>query len=281
MSQTRKAELEINADQASLIDAGSAADFISLMKPRVMSLVVFTALVGLVMAPVSVHPVLAVSAVILIALGAGGSAALNMWYDADIDAVMARTKTRSLAELLTLLLVRHSVAAAALPDLWPRPSQIDTSAAEDTLPIRFKNISFTLGADTPDGVLRKAAARYTAIIMASASFHLSRTQAAQKVGRGQTFVVSVEVADPSSPLSPGPGMNESYALEVQAPGPVLSLDPTATPCKLSAQTVWGALRGMETLAQLAHPAAGAADSLEIDGPVTITDTPRFGWRGMM
>ena len=94
MSQTRKAELAINADQASLIDAGSTADFISLMKPRVMSLVVFTALVGLIMAPVSVHPVLAVSAVILIALGAGGSAALNMWYDADIDAVMVRTKTR-------------------------------------------------------------------------------------------------------------------------------------------------------------------------------------------
>ena len=44
------------------------------------------------MAPVSLHPVLAVSAVILIALGAGASAALNMWYDADIDAVMARTK---------------------------------------------------------------------------------------------------------------------------------------------------------------------------------------------
>ena len=94
MSQTHKAELEINADQASLADAGSAADFISLMKPRVMSLVVFTALVGLIMAPVSLHPVLAVSAVILIALGAGASAALNMWYDADIDAVMARTKTR-------------------------------------------------------------------------------------------------------------------------------------------------------------------------------------------
>ena len=94
MSQTLKADLEINADQASLVDAGSAADFISLMKPRVMSLVVFTALIGLIMAPVSLHPVLAVSAVILIALGAGASAALNMWYDADIDAVMARTKTR-------------------------------------------------------------------------------------------------------------------------------------------------------------------------------------------
>ena len=94
MSQTHKAELEINMDQASLAVAGSAADFISLMKPRVMSLVVFTALVGLIMAPVSLNPVLAVSAVILIALGAGASAALNMWYDADIDAVMARTKTR-------------------------------------------------------------------------------------------------------------------------------------------------------------------------------------------
>ena len=94
MSQTHKAELKINLDQASLTDAGSAADFISLMKPRVMSLVVFTALVGLIMAPVSLHPVLAVAAVILIALGAGASAALNMWYDADIDAVMARTKTR-------------------------------------------------------------------------------------------------------------------------------------------------------------------------------------------
>ena len=94
MSQTHKAELKINLDQASLADAGSAADFISLMKPRVMSLVVFTALVGLIMAPVSLHPVLAVVAVILIALGAGASAALNMWYDADIDAVMARTKTR-------------------------------------------------------------------------------------------------------------------------------------------------------------------------------------------
>ncbi|MEC8132459.1 MAG: heme o synthase [Pseudomonadota bacterium] len=94
MSQTHKADLEINIDQASWADAGSAADFISLMKPRVMSLVVFTALIGLIMAPVSLHPVLAVSAVILIALGAGASAALNMWYDADIDAVMARTKTR-------------------------------------------------------------------------------------------------------------------------------------------------------------------------------------------
>ena len=94
MSQTREMKLEIDAKQPRLADAGSAADFISLMKPRVMSLVVFTALIGLVMAPVSLHPVVAVSAVILIAIGAGAAAALNMWYDADIDAVMTRTKTR-------------------------------------------------------------------------------------------------------------------------------------------------------------------------------------------
>ena len=94
MSQTHEMKLEFDAKQPRLADAGSAADFISLMKPRVMSLVVFTALIGLVMAPVSLHPVVAVSAVILIAIGAGSAAALNMWYDADIDAVMTRTKTR-------------------------------------------------------------------------------------------------------------------------------------------------------------------------------------------
>ena len=94
MSQTNKAELEINVEPAPFAEAGSAADFISLMKPRVMSLVVFTALIGLVMAPASVHPVVGVSAIMLIALGAGASAALNMWYDADIDAVMARTQSR-------------------------------------------------------------------------------------------------------------------------------------------------------------------------------------------
>ncbi|MES2969376.1 MAG: heme o synthase [Pseudomonadota bacterium] len=69
-------------------------DYVQLLKPRVMSLVVFTALVGLLVAPVSVHPVVAFSAILFIALGAGASGALNMWWDADIDAVMRRTKGR-------------------------------------------------------------------------------------------------------------------------------------------------------------------------------------------
>jgi len=69
-------------------------DYLELMKPRVMSLVVFTALVGLAVAPVPMHPVLAGFALICIAVGAGAAGALNMWYDADIDAVMARTANR-------------------------------------------------------------------------------------------------------------------------------------------------------------------------------------------
>jgi protoheme IX farnesyltransferase len=73
---------------------GDVADYVALLKPRVMFLVVFTALVGLVAAPGTMHPVLAIAALICIAVGAGASGALNMWYDADIDARMARTAAR-------------------------------------------------------------------------------------------------------------------------------------------------------------------------------------------
>jgi heme o synthase len=73
---------------------GTVGDFIALMKPRVMSLVVFTALTGLVVAPGPLHPALAVIALLCIAVGAGASGALNMWYDADIDANMQRTAAR-------------------------------------------------------------------------------------------------------------------------------------------------------------------------------------------
>ena len=93
MSQSTQ-ETIVDGKEPVSLDTGSATDFIALMKPRVMSLVVFTGLIGLVMAPGTMHPVLVVTAVILIALGAGASGALNMWYDADIDAVMSRTQER-------------------------------------------------------------------------------------------------------------------------------------------------------------------------------------------
>ncbi|QLH70023.1 heme o synthase [Rhodopseudomonas palustris] len=76
------------------ISEAGVADYIALLKPRVMSLVVFTALVGLLMAPGSFHPVLAITAIICIAVGGGAAGALNMWYEDDIDAKMTRTANR-------------------------------------------------------------------------------------------------------------------------------------------------------------------------------------------
>ncbi|MFP7570318.1 heme o synthase [Marivita sp. S2033] len=69
-------------------------DYFALLKPRVMTLVVFTAFVGLLAAPVPVHPFVGFCAILFIAIGGGASGALNMWYDADIDAVMKRTQRR-------------------------------------------------------------------------------------------------------------------------------------------------------------------------------------------
>jgi heme o synthase len=76
------------------ISEADVADYIALLKPRVMSLVIFTALVGLMIAPVHVHPVLAFTAILCIAVGAGASGALNMALEGDIDALMTRTANR-------------------------------------------------------------------------------------------------------------------------------------------------------------------------------------------
>ncbi|SCB59840.1 protoheme IX farnesyltransferase [Rhizobium aethiopicum] len=84
---------EALAEDGELSEA-SARDYFELLKPRVMSLVVFTAFAGLVLAPGHINPVLGLIAILCIAVGAGASGALNMWYDADIDAIMSRTAKR-------------------------------------------------------------------------------------------------------------------------------------------------------------------------------------------
>ena len=84
------------AGQADFILEPSVSDYVQLMKPRVMTLVVLTALAAMVAAPGSLHPVIGFIAILSIAIGAGASGALNMWYDADIDARMARTAARPL-----------------------------------------------------------------------------------------------------------------------------------------------------------------------------------------
>ncbi|MEM1341339.1 MAG: heme o synthase [Pseudomonadota bacterium] len=107
-------------------DAGFG-DFVELLKPRVMSLVVFTALVGLLVAPVGIDPMIGFAGILFVALGAGASGALNMWYDADIDALMQRTRgrpipsgrvTRSEALGFGLALSGISVAMLGLATNW-------------------------------------------------------------------------------------------------------------------------------------------------------------------
>ncbi len=85
---------EFAAERRPTVSMGTAGDYFELLKPRVMSLVILTALVGLVLAPEPVNPVLGFAAILAIAVGAGASGCLNMWWDADIDARMSRTSKR-------------------------------------------------------------------------------------------------------------------------------------------------------------------------------------------
>ena len=82
------------AEALAFVRESEVRDFVALLKPRVMSLVVFTGAVGLYLAPGHLHPVLAVIAVLCIAVGAGAAGAINMWYECDIDALMTRTRER-------------------------------------------------------------------------------------------------------------------------------------------------------------------------------------------
>jgi protoheme IX farnesyltransferase len=119
----------VDHSNGQLTAAGGARveDYFALLKPRVMSLVVFTAIIGLLLAPGGINPVVGVIAVLCIAIGAGGSGALNMWYDADIDRVMSRTANRpipagrvSREEALTLGLIcsGFSVMILGLATNW-------------------------------------------------------------------------------------------------------------------------------------------------------------------
>ena len=86
------------AGTAGFAPTAGVGDWLALLKPRVMSLVVFTGLVGMAIAPGALHPLLAAVAMLCIAAGAGASGAVNMWYDRDIDAVMERTRARPLPQ---------------------------------------------------------------------------------------------------------------------------------------------------------------------------------------
>jgi len=106
-------------------------DFVALLKPRVMSLVVFTAVTGLLLAPGHIHPVLGMVAILCVAVGAGASGAINMWFDRDIDAVMSRTSSRPIpagrvapedALAFGVILAGGSVALMGLAVNWASAS---------------------------------------------------------------------------------------------------------------------------------------------------------------
>lgn len=85
---------EYLANNSSYESISTVRDYFQLMKPRVMSLVVFTSFVGMMLAPGSIHPLIGFAAMLFVLIGAGSSAAINMWYDRDIDTVMKRTQKR-------------------------------------------------------------------------------------------------------------------------------------------------------------------------------------------
>ncbi|MET0437173.1 MAG: heme o synthase [Devosia sp.] len=121
------AYLDDSGNIGTTVAEGRVGDYFALLKPRVMSLVVFTALVGMFLAPGHVNLIIAAISLLCIAVGAGASASLNMWYDADIDAIMSRTQNRpipagriSSGEALSfgLILSGFSVALLGLATNW-------------------------------------------------------------------------------------------------------------------------------------------------------------------
>jgi protoheme IX farnesyltransferase len=93
-----ESEANVAAAEPIRISEATFRDYFELLKPRVMSLVIFTALVGLMLAPGQMHPVLAITALLCISVGAGAAGALNMWYESDIDALMTRTVRRPIPQ---------------------------------------------------------------------------------------------------------------------------------------------------------------------------------------
>jgi len=121
------AYLDDSRNVGTIAGGARVGDYFALLKPKVMSLVVFTAMVGMFLAPGHVNPVIAAISILCIAIGAGASGALNMWYDADIDAVMSRTLNRPIpsgrverndALALGLVLSGFSVMLLGLAANW-------------------------------------------------------------------------------------------------------------------------------------------------------------------
>ena len=153
-------ETSLNAN----LQAGEASfgDYFALLKPRVMSLVVFTALVGLLVAPVSVHPFVAFCAILFIAVGAGASGALNMWWDADIDQVMRRTSKRPIpagkVEPEEALAIGLALSGFAVIFLWLATNALAAALLAFTIFFYAVVYSMWLKRSTPQNIVIGGAA---------------------------------------------------------------------------------------------------------------------------
>ena len=186
-------------------------DYFALLKPRVMSLVVFTALVGLFAAPVPVHPVIAFSSILFIAIGAGASGALNMWWDADIDVVMRRTAKRpipagrvtpeealgfglglSVLSVMMLALFANLLAAALLatrePDLKRRLAPHIGFVFDVGPPVRH-GVAIAFGCDVDGGQHPLAGLNIPALFL--------RNRQSGRFPQGQLFFVGPGVVPPA------------------------------------------------------------------------------------
>jgi len=137
-------------------------DYIALMKPRVMSLVVFTAFVGLLVAPGTISPFAAFASILAIAAGAGASGALNMWYDADIDAQMSRTKKRPLPQGKmspdSALAFGTIISALSVTTLWMASNWVAAALLAFTILFYFVVYTMWLKRSTPQNIVIGGAA---------------------------------------------------------------------------------------------------------------------------
>ena len=162
-----------------------------------------------------------------------------------------------MAVLLPLLLAAAAAPTKTGHGVWPKPDSAEAGSSDD--PITFSECRFVVVKDS-DGLLKKAAARYEAIIAADHGIVLGADRSAA------AYSVTIKVEDVDVPLSPGADMDESYSIETHAAGSTLA-----------APSVWGALRGLETFSQLVKRSKDG-DGLELP-PISISDKPRFGWVG--
>jgi hexosaminidase len=167
--------------------------------------------------------------------------------------------------LLLALLPAHSFSASVADNLWPLPLSISEGSA--TIPLDERAFTFDLSPSSPSQILTDAAHRYTRLMFAHNSISSSRPSSSAPARSSFTLYVSVH--DASVPLAFG--VDESFELHVT----------DSSGGNITCATVWGAMHAMETFTQLVSYDATSASFVIPFAPISISDAPRFAWRGVL